>query len=392
MEKRKTLDNRKTMDKVKVAIACQGGGAQTAFTAGVLKTLFDNDIHHQYRIVGLSGTSGGALDGALAWYGMLKEAEGDKAPIGKRIADFWEDLMASEPLEILLDQTVMDMFRKVSAGTIPSLEISPSNPWLQWMQSMLAKFLPRERFTNFRGLLEDHIGFNEIKSLTKPDSPVLLLGAANVLKGNLKIFSSENEEITLEAVLASACVPNIFPAVQIGDDYYWDGLFSANPPITELMQARLMGKGRIPDEVWIIMINPITCKTVPTQPSEIVDRRNQMIGNVSVIQNLETLSMLERIIERGGLREETWKEYGFNVDKNGKLTWPKMRFVHMSEEVLDSLDYTSKLSRHPDLIHKLMEEGERQGKKLLADLSRPALTVHEAVQGLGTKFGKGKFE
>lgn len=365
------------MDKTKIAIACQGGGSQTAFTAGVLKTLFDNNIHHQTKIVGLTGTSGGALNVALAWYGMLKAAKGDKTPIGKRIADFWEDLMAREPLEIFLDDTVTDALRKVSSGTLPMLEISPSNPWMPWMQSTLSKFLPRERFTNFKGLLEDHIGFNEIESLLKPDSPVLLIGAANVLQGTLKIFSSKNGEFSVEAILASACIPNVFPAVQIGDDYYWDGLFSANPPVDELIQYRFMGKGNIPDEIWIILINPITCKTVPTQPNEIVDRRNEMIGNVSVLQDLETLALFERILERKGFVEEAWKEYGYSLDK-----WVKIRFVHMSGELLESLDYPSKLSRHPDLIHKLMEDGERQGKKLLAGLSRPAQTVEEAMQEL----------
>jgi NTE family protein len=257
------------------------------------------------------------------------------------------------------------------------LEISPSNPWIQWVQPTLSKFLPRERFTNFKGLLEDHIGFNEIESLLKPDSPVLLIGAANVMKGDLKIFSSKNGEISVEAILASACIPNVFPAVQIGNDYYWDGLFSANPPVDELIQIRLMGKGNIPDEIWIILINPITCKTVPTQPNEIVDRRNEMIGNVSVLQDLETLAVYERILEKKGFVEKVFKEYGYSLDK-----WVKIRFVHMSSEVQDSLDYPSKLSRDPDLIQKLMEDGERQGQKFIAGLSRPAQTVEEAMQEL----------
>jgi len=365
------------MSKPKIAIACQGGGSQTAFTAGVLKAFFDNNIHHEKQIVGLTGTSGGALNAALAWYGLLKTAKGDTTPIGKRIADFWEDLKAQHPLELFLDQAATDALRKVSAGTLPMFEISPSNPWMQWMQSTLAKFLPRERFTNFKGLLEDHIGFNQIESLLKPDSPVLLIGAANVKQGNLKIFCSKNGEFTVEAILASACIPNIFPAVQVGEHYYWDGLFSANPPVDELIQYRFVGKDNIPEEIWIILINPITCETVPTQPNEIVDRRNQMIGNVSVLQDLETLAIFERVLEKKGFSEDVMKEYGYSLDK-----WVKIRFVHMSREVQDSLDYPSKLSREPGLIHKLMEDGERQGQKLLAGLSEPAHTVEKALQEL----------
>jgi len=365
------------MNKQKIAIACQGGGSQTAFTAGVLKALFDHDIHHDKQIVGLSGTSGGALNAALAWYGLLKTAQGDATPIGKRIADFWGDLMAREPLELFLDQAATYALRQVSAGSLPTFEISPSNPWMQWMQSTLSKFLPRERFTNFKGLLEDHIGFHEIDSLLNPDSPVLLIGAANVKQGNLKIFSSKNGEFCVEAILASACIPNIFPAVQIGEDFYWDGLFSANPPVDELIQGRLMGMGNIPEEIWIILINPITCETVPTQPNEIVDRRNQMIGNVSVLQDLETLAIFERMLEHKGFNEDVWKQHGYDLAK-----WVRIRFVHMSKEVQDSLDYPSKLSRDPGLIHNLMEDGERQGQKLLAGLSGPAHKVQEAFQEL----------
>lgn len=368
------------MEKTKIAIACQGGGSQTAFTAGVLKALFDNNIHHEKQIVGLTGTSGGALNAALAWYGLLKTAIGDTKPIGQRIADFWEDLMAKEPLELFLDHTATDALRKVSEGTLPMFEISPSNPWMQWMQSALSKFLPRERFIDFKGLLEDHIDFNEIESLLKPESPVLLIGAANVKKGSLKIFSSHNHEFSVEAILASACIPNIFPAVRIGDDYYWDGLFSANPPVDELIQYRFMGKGNIPEEIWIILINPITCETVPTRPNEIVDRRNQMLGNVSVLQDLETLKIFERILARKGFVEEVWSDYGYSLD-----TWVKIRFVHMSKEVQESLDYPSKLSRDAGLIHRLMEDGERQGEKLLAGLSKPAHTVEEALQELSNE-------
>ncbi|MGH7147653.1 MAG: patatin-like phospholipase family protein [Thermodesulfobacteriota bacterium] len=99
------------MDKKKIAIACQGGGSQTAFTAGVLKALFDNNIQHEKNIIALTGTSGGALNAALVWYGLLKTAKGDTTPIGKRIADFWEDLVARHPLEAFLDKSATDALR-----------------------------------------------------------------------------------------------------------------------------------------------------------------------------------------------------------------------------------------------------------------------------------------
>jgi NTE family protein len=241
-----------------------------------------------------------------------------------------------------------------------------------WMQ-MLTACLPRKKYTDFRGLLEDHIKFDEFATLIEPTSPVLLVGAANVRRGNLKIFSSLAGEITVEAILASACIPTIFPAVQIGDEFYWDGLFSANPPVNPLMQYRLVGKENIPEEIWIIFINAITCEHIPTKPHEIVDRRNEMVGNVSLIQDFRTLAMFERVFTMGGLNMDVWKEFGYPTD-----SWVKLRLIQMSKPVLDSLDYASKLSRAPEHIHRLMEDGASQARKLLANLSEPAYSCEEA--------------
>jgi NTE family protein len=360
------------MSKPKIAIACQGGGSQTAFTAGVLKTLFDNDIHHQRDIVGLSGTSGGALNAALAWYGLLKAAKGDKTPIGKRITDFWDDLMAKEPAERLLDDVTMGALRGVSDGMLPNYEISPSSPVMQWMQTALSAFLPRKQYTDFRGLLESHINFDEIPSLIEPTSPVLLVGAANVRRGNLKIFSSRAGEIGVEAILASACIPTLFPAVQIGDEFFWDGLFAANPPVNPLVQYRYVGKENIPDEIWIVFINSITSEHIPTKPHDIVDRRNAMTGNVSLLQDLNLLGAFERAFSVGALALDVLKEFGYPTD-----TWIKLRLIQMSKPMLDSLDYASKLSRAPEHIHKLIEDGSRQARHLIEHLSEPALTCEE---------------
>jgi len=362
-------------NKPKIALACQGGGSQTAFTAGVLKAIFDGGIHHEREIIALTGTSGGAVNAALAWYGLLKAAKGDTMPISKRIADFWEDLAAKHPLEAFLDYTATDALRRVSEGIWPTFEISPSSPVSHWIQSAISAVLPRERFMNFKGLLEDHINFDEIPGLLQPTSPILLIGAANVTKGNLKIFNSRKGEFCVEALLASAAIPNIFPAVQIGKDYYWDGLFSANPPVDELIQPRMMGYGNFPETIWVILINPITCKTVPTKPNEIVDRRNQMIGNVSLLQDLETLAMLGRLFKGQGFSEKFFKETGWTNPE-----WVKVRFIQMSEEVQSSLDYPSKLSRSNEQIHKLIEHGEERAKEIIARLREPAYTIEEATR------------
>src|SRR5690349_13946161 len=108
------------MSRRRIAIACQGGGSQCAFVAGALDALFAREIQDRYEIVGLSGTSGGAITAAVAWQAMLKRAHGDRTPIGEPIKALWEDLSARTPLEIVLDKVCIDTVRLIEHGAMPS--------------------------------------------------------------------------------------------------------------------------------------------------------------------------------------------------------------------------------------------------------------------------------
>jgi len=147
------MKNGKTT-KTKIAIACQGGGSQTAFTAGVLASFFENEVHLKKKIVGLSGTSGGAICASLAWFGLLKAAQGDDTPIQKRIIDFWEDIMAKLPPETYFDKFVAEMIRMVDNGMLPHYETSPESPISQMLTSSLSSILPRKFFTDLKAALE----------------------------------------------------------------------------------------------------------------------------------------------------------------------------------------------------------------------------------------------
>lgn len=352
-----------TMAKTKIAIACQGGGAQTAFTAGVLKTFFEHGVHRKYDIRSLSGTSGGAVCAALAWYGLLKAARGDTTPIGDRLTGFWEELIAQNPQEISLDRWCSELLRTVNKGWIPTLELSPADLPMKFMFGMLQTFLPRHVFTDLKAMLEKHIDFAEARELVRPRSPILVVGAADVLTGELKKFMSNKGEICVETILASAAVPTLFPAVQIGKHYYWDGLFSDNPPIVELFRPIVIGNDNVPDEIWIIQINPTTCKQVPTRPADVVDRRNQMVGNVSFQHSLEYLEYINLLLEGKCFSEENVKRHGLTMHDPVKI-----RFVKISDELACTLDYVSKLSRQPENIRQLIQDGEQQGRAFLKAL------------------------
>jgi NTE family protein len=227
----------------------------------------------------------------------------------------------------------------------------------------MSKLIGRGNFTDLKKILETHINFEEINSLIEPTSPVLFIGAANVLTGELKKFSSLKNEIDVNAILASAAVPSLFPPVKVGNDYYWDGLFSDNPPVDELVRPIYVGGERVPDEVWIIQINPMTCKKVPTTPLEIIDRRSEMIGNISFMHDIELIELINKLLETKGLKEELFEKLG--VTRRDPI---KIRFIRMSQEFQDNLDYVTKLSREPSYIHQLMDDGEKQALEFLQSL------------------------
>ncbi len=351
------------MEPKRIAIACQGGGSQCAFVAGALKTLLAHGVHRRYRIVGLSGTSGGAVTAALAWVGLLKQAQGDPAPVSDRIVSFWEDLTAKTPPEIVLDNTGIQLIRLFESGFMPGLVSSPSSVAYQLWSKMIATLISRPEFTDLRTVLTKHLDIESVPSLVEDDSTVLLVGAADVLEGTFKIFSSANDEITADALLASAAVPNLFPAVWVDGHAYWDGIFSSNPPVTAFLRKANMGPDMIPEEIWIIQVNPWRLDSVPVRPSDITDRRNQMAGNLSLQHELQTLDMVNLLLEEHALTESFRARFGMDLDKPIKV-----RFIRMSDELSQRLDYPSKLSRQPTHISRLITEGEAQALAFLEEL------------------------
>jgi NTE family protein len=354
------------MSRRRIAIACQGGGSQCAFVAGALDALFARDIEDRYEIVGLSGTSGGAITAAAAWQAMLKRAHGDRTPVGDPIKALWEDLSAQTPLENVLDKVCIDTVRLIEHGALPSVATSPTSLPVQLWTKAMATMIARPEFTDLRALLLKHIDFDALPGLVRPDSPVLEVSAGDVLKGNFRVFTSARNEIKVEALLASAAIPTLFPAVWVDGHAYWDGIFASNPPIISLLQKTYMGNYRRPQEIWIIQFNRAEHETVPETPSEISDRRNHLAGNLSLQHELQMIDLWNLLLQRGALTDEFRARLGIDV------TEPiAVHFIRMSKELQDSLDYPSKLSREPAHIERLMADGTAQALAFLARIEAP---------------------
>lgn len=323
----------------RVAIACQGGGSHTAFTAGVLGRLFTDEVLSRYRVVGLSGTSGGAICALIAWSALTS---GNPTRARELLGEFWHNNSASTPVEQLL------------------------NSWMLW-SSQLANFLaapaispydnPAADFAldHLRGLLNQSIDFSAFDAVAEdPEAAKLLLGAVDVLSGEFKTFNSRKREITAEAVLASAAIPTLFRSIHAAGGVYWDGLFSQNPPVRQLLDTE-------PDEVWVIQINSQKTTVEPRTMVEIADRRNELSGNLSLYQELHFIEKIDSMLERG---QVVGSEYH-------PIT---IRIIEMSRSVASQkLGEASKGNRDPAFLRQLIEQGEAK-----ADVFVDALNFERA--------------
>jgi NTE family protein len=255
------------------------------------------------------------------------------------------------------------MLRLTEMGLIPSIASSPASAQFQLGMHAVARFIGRPEFTDLRALLLKHIPFDALPSLVDPQSPALLVGAADVLDGKFKVFSSKRGEIKVESVLASAAIPNLFPAVWVDGHAYWDGIFSSNPPILDFMRKPQMGEGMFPNEIWIIQVNRVRADAVPELASDIMDRRNHLSGNLSLQHELEVVDIFNTLMQQGGLTDAFRAHFGL-----GATETMTVRFIRMSEDLQKSLDYPSKLSRQPVHIARLIADGVAQAKQFLAEV------------------------
>ena len=359
--------------KTKIAIACQGGGSQTAFTAGALKALCEAQLADEFEIVSMSGTSGGAVCAVLVWHALERGAD----PPWRQLMDFWQDNSAIGWAEIAFNQLLVDSVRMINSGLLPTIQLSPSSVASRSLMQFATMGL-RENFTSFQTLLETHVDFAEIASWgPRAKRPILMVGAANVTTGMLTKFISNREPIRVEHVLASCAVPTIFPAVQIGEDVFWDGLFSDNPPVQELIRPSSVGAENIPEEIWLIKINPTRRETVPVRIDDIIDRRNQLEGNISLFQQLRHVEMLNDMLLSHAFRPEFLDQFDINrpvrIPKSFSASPNKpyhIPCIEMPTELGQALDYESKIDRSAAHIEHLIIEGEQCARTFLLERAR----------------------
>jgi NTE family protein len=314
-------------EPTRVAIACQGGGSHTAFTCGVLRTLLE-EWDEGYELVGISGASGGAFNALAVWYGLVTDGpEKARAVVGR----IWDDLEADGPQDRWMNSMITSLSRMESAG-FPMPVVSP--------YQIPGPEVGKQRI---REVLERHIDFESIPELCGTETPELVVGTVDINAGVFETFV--NEAVTVEAVLASAAVPNLFEAVEINDHLHWDGLFSQNPPVGDLMHQP---PERKPEELWIVQINPQKFEGEPTTSEVIADRRNELSGNISLNQELSFIEQVNEWVEEGTLPAE-------------KFERTEIRQINMGKR----FHCSTKVDRDPDFLSKLRELGAERAREFI---------------------------
>jgi len=316
-----------------IDLALQGGGAHGAFTWGVVERIF---AQPDLRVDSITGTSAGAMNAAVAAHGYM-----DGGPAGVKLAleRFWRsvsDAARFSPIQRTpLDHAIGDW----------SLDRSPG----YWFFDVFSRlFSPYEvnpaNLNPLRDVLEASVDFERLK-----DSPIkLFVNATNVRTGLPRVFRAG--EVTADVILASACLPLMHQAIEIGGDGYWDGGFSGNPLLTPLIHDR---KAR---DILLVQVNPVERPGVPRTAREILNRLNEISFNSSLKKELRGIAMFQKLIGAGhALGDLAWAE-----------DWATVRIHRVTTPMMVELNASSKLNAEWAFLSMLREEGHARTEAFLA--------------------------
>jgi NTE family protein len=266
----------------RINLALQGGGAHGAFTWGVLDHLLEDG---RLTVEGISGTSAGAVNAVMLADG-LKRGGPDEAR--KRLADFWKAASLGGDLPAVQRAVLNRLF-----SLLPS-EDSPTLDWLTvWSRYLSPYDLNPLNINPLKDLIERFVDFDGLRADRRP----IYIAATNVQTGRLHIFP--HEKISAEAVMASACLPAVFRAVEIGGVSYWDGGYLGNPVLYPFFRSTDT------EDVLIIQINPLVRKKIPTSTREIMSRVNEITFNSSLMAELRAIEFVNRLIDQDRLPHGT---------------------------------------------------------------------------------------
>lgn len=310
------------LEKKHIGIALQGGGAHGAFTWGVLDRLLEEDA---IVAEAMCGTSAGALNAVTCAYGLHL---GGPQKAKELLEKLWRKV--AQGGGFFFQPGIFD--RTYSNGDIYN------SPGYMFFNAVSQVFSPYNfnptNYNPLRDILNDLIDFKELQLYNKKK---LFICATNVKTNRSRIFS--NKEITVEAMLASTCLPQLFQAVHIDGEYYWDGGYMGNPPIFPIITNTSV------KDIVLVKINSININSVPTTARDIADRVNEISFNSSLINEMKLIHYRNELIRNGILKSDN--------KTNREI------FVHTISgyNALSQLKYSSKMNVSLDFLLELKEKG-----------------------------------
>jgi NTE family protein len=309
-----------------LGLALQGGGAHGAFTWGVLDALLEQRAN---PIVAVSGASAGAMNALLLAHGLL---EGGRDGARAALSAFWNALGQSVP---------WDTWGLVTGD---GAQLTAPAQWmLRWMQSMSPAQANPMRMNPLRELLARSVDFERLRGQSRI---ALHIAATHANSGRLRVF--HNAELTLDAAMASACLPSLHHAVEIDGEPYWDGGFSANPPLMPLLRTR----GTL--DVMVLMLSPWRLGDTPTSADAIRERTMEIAFNSAF------LGEMRLVAEATELAQHAWWPGTFER----RLKRARWHLIDGGEH-LAALPASSKLIAHTALLQRLHDAGRERALQWL---------------------------
>ena len=329
--------------RLKINVALQGGGAHGAFTWGVLDRLLEDE---EIEIAGISGTSAGALNGAALKAGLVADGAGqDRAAARANLDWLWHQVAG------LNDLRMAAWFAQVApptAAVSAALEATPAFAAADLASRIVSPYAWGPLYRNPLARIAERFDYSHVCAEA---GPAFFVSATNVRTGKIRVFSGA--EISTEAILASACLPTLFQAVEIDDpatgvrEAYWDGGYTGNPALFPLFS------GDLPDDIVVININPLHRPEVPRSGQDIQNRINEISFNSSLLRELRAIAFVRRLLHEGRLAP------GSMADIN----------VHMiaDDALMRDLSVATKLIPSAVVLSRLKEAGRAAASAFLAE-------------------------
>ena len=308
--------------------ALQGGGSHGAFTWGVLDRILEED---RLRIDAISGTSAGAMNGAVLADGFVRGgADGAR----RALEDFWRRVskaaafspLQRTPLDRMLGRWTLDASPAFIAFEMMARMFSPYdlNPW---------------GLNPLREVLAESVDFERLRG-----APIrLFVTATNVRTGRGRIF--RNGDLSPDVLLASACLPTLFQAIEIDGEAYWDGGYAGNPTLTPLVRET---DSR---DIILVQINPRERPGTPRTAADILNRLNEVSFNATLMKELRMIALLREAVDAGS---------------GEGARWANMLTHRIMSEKMTELGYSSKLNAEWEFLTMLRDEGRNAAEAFLA--------------------------